>query len=95
VLLSNKDIMEEIELNRKMTDHHAKEKAAIEVKFKTFIQRMNEDATLMLRDFEENTKAKEICRIMRGKPIFIIIHVNLFIEKSKEVPEVYESPMTL
>lgn len=34
---------------------------------------MNEAATLMLRDFEENMKVKEICKIMESKQISHII----------------------
>ena len=36
---------------------------------------MNEAATLMLRDFEENMKVKEICKIMESKQISHILQL--------------------
>ena len=61
-----KEITNEIKANQEETKKFEKEKIEIEQGFKDFIQKMNEDATLKLREFEENMKVKEICRIMRG-----------------------------
>jgi 2-hydroxy-3-keto-5-methylthiopentenyl-1-phosphate phosphatase len=62
-----KEINKEIKANQEEKKKFEKEKINIEQGFKDFIQKMNEDATLKLREFEENMKVKEICRIMRGK----------------------------
>jgi tRNA U34 5-carboxymethylaminomethyl modifying enzyme MnmG/GidA len=66
ILQSDKEVKQEIEKHQNEAEEHEKQKYEIETKFKSYIHRMNEAATLMLRDFEENTKAKEICRLLEG-----------------------------
>lgn len=67
LLQSDKEIHQEIVKNQSAADSHTKQKFEIESKFKSYITRMNEQATLMLRDYEESMKVKEIIRIMEGR----------------------------
>ena len=64
---TSSQIESEVEKQKLEAELDLKTKSEIEIGFKKYIQNMNDAATNILRDYEENVKVKQICTIVHGK----------------------------
>ena len=60
IIQSSNEILCEADKKKEEADLHIKTKNNIEAEFKKYIQNMNDAATNILRDYEENVKVKQI-----------------------------------
>ena len=75
IMQTNDEIQKDVDKKNEEAEIHAKKKSEIESGFKKYIQSMNDAATNILRDYEENVKVKQIWNIIHG----IILHSSIFI----------------
>ena len=66
VIQSSNEILCEVDKKKEEADLQLKTKNNIETEFKKYIQNMNDAATNILRDYEENVKVKQIWTIIQS-----------------------------
>ena len=66
---TNDEIQKELDKKNEEAENHLKQKSEIESGFKKYIQSMNDAATNILRDYEENVKVKQIWKVINGTKI--------------------------